>query len=411
MITKIIGVGAAGNKAAISATEEAIVTLGDVLLVNSTLKDIPKDYEGKSYCFSDAYGGCGKERSIAKDLVLHSLQDGTLNLEEFLQVGTDKQAELVVLVSSTEGGTGSGSVPTLAKYIHDVCGIEVHCFAFTGFEEDGRGLRNTVEYFQEMEEGFAVECLCNNKFLDDCSGNKIKAEKAANTAFCKKVSILMGNPLRDSDHNIDQTDLLKIATQPGYMVIEYREFKKIKNKTEFRTMVEAMIDESKALDLNDPSQAKLGVIINIDKDNTDIIDYQDILVERFGQFYEKFEHIQHEKDMPEFIAFISAGSKIPVDEIEEIYEKYKTYSGRVTKSHDDFFSKAKDMEFDAQDDMFNLNGQKKETVDRSAFFKSMNSSSTSNNNGRSNTGQVKKSGFTNTVVKMKSEKEDVGGAY
>lgn len=392
MRTKVIGIGAAGNKAAIAAAENSIVRLEDILLINSTLKDIPTDYKGEKYCFENAYGGCGKERSIARNLTMENLQSGSLDIKKFLHVGEQDQAELAIIVSSTEGGTGSGTAPILAKYINEVCGVYVHCFAFTGFEEDGRGLRNTVEYFQEMEEAFTVECLQNSKFLSECNGNKLKAEKAANMAFCRKISILIGNPLRDSSHNIDQTDLLKISTTPGYMVIEYKEFKKIKNKQEFRALVESMIDESKTLDLNEPSQRKMAVIINIDENNTDVIDCQDVLTDRFGLCFEKFEHIQHESKMPEFIAFISAGLKLPVKEIEDIYDKYKEYTGQVNKTHDDFFAKAKDFEFDKQDDMFDL--KKKKTTDDSAFFKGLDNKK-----------------FSNTQVKLKSVEEDVKGEY
>lgn len=366
MKTRIIGIGAAGNKAAISAVEANIDKLENILLINSTLKDIPHDFQGKKFCFTDAYGGCGKERKKAKELMMKDLESGALNIEEFLGIGTPEKAEVVVLVSSTEGGTGSGAVPVLAYYIQNVLKIRrVHCFAFTGFEEDARGLMNTVEYFQEMEENFTVECLQNSKFMKECNNNRIKAEAAANAEFCRKISILFGNPLRDSDHNIDPTDLLKVATTPGYMVIEFTEFRKIKNREEFREMVERIIDDSKTLDLNERSQRRIAVMINIDKSSTDIIDYQDILIDRFGSCFEKFEHIQHEDDMPEFFAFVSAGLKIPVKEIETVYEKYQQYTSKVDKQKDSFFSKKFD--FDDQDSMFDLEDESP-AMDKNAFF-------------------------------------------
>ena len=183
---------------------------------------------------------------MAKELLQQSIEGGSLDLDGFLSINDDEKnsAELVVLVSSTEGGTGSGTVPLLARYIESVYDIRVHCFAFTGFEDDGRGLRNTVEYFQEMQPTFTVECIQNSKYLKRFNNNKLKAEKQANIDFCKKISILFGNPLRDSEHNIDATDLLKISTLPGYMIIEVREFSKIKNRQEFRELVQSMIDES-----------------------------------------------------------------------------------------------------------------------------------------------------------------------
>lgn len=366
MRTRIIGVGAAGNKAAISAVVNKIISAEDVLLINSTKKDIPADYKGNVFCFPNAYGGCGKERKIAKRLTQDALQGGSLDLEAFLAVDDDERdpAELVVLVSSTEGGTGSGSVPLLAKYIKNVFDINVHCFAFTGFEEDGRGLRNTVEYFHEMEEDFTVECIQNSKYMKKFNNNKLKSERQANIDFCKKMSILFGNPLRDSEHNIDATDLLKISTLPGYMIIESREFSKIKNRQEFRELVQAMIDESTVLDLNKKSQKKLGIMINVDKNSTDIFDCNDILEEEFGTCFEIFTHIQHEEKDPEFIAFISAGLHIPTEEIQEIYEKYQRRVAQVEVSKDEFFEK----NFDFKDgDMFDL-GQKKERMSKKDFF-------------------------------------------
>ena len=115
MITKLIGIGAGGNKAAICAVRNDIISVENTMLINSTLKDIPKDYTGSAIEFSNSYGGCGKERKMSYDLCANSIQDGTIPLEEFLSVGKEDQAELVVLVSSTEGGTGSGSTPLLAK--------------------------------------------------------------------------------------------------------------------------------------------------------------------------------------------------------------------------------------------------------------------------------------------------------
>ena len=399
MKTRIIGVGAAGNKAAISAVVNEVEKLDNVLLINSTMKDIPEDYRGKKFCFTDAYGGCGKERSIAKKLTQKSILSGDMKLEEFLGMDTENKAELVVLVSSTEGGTGSGSVPLLAKYIREQLKIRVHCFAFTGFEEDGRGLMNTVEYFQEMQDNFTIECVQNTKFMSEFNGNKIKAEKAANEEFCRKIGILFGNAIRDSDHNIDPTDLLKVSARtPGYMVIETRTFSKIKNREQFRDMVTSMVDDSKALDLNEPSQQRMAVIINIDKDSTDIIDYNDILVDRFGMVFEKYEHIQHEDDMPEFFAFISAGSKIPVKEIEAIYDKYKSYTSKVDKTHDSFF--AKKFEFDDMDSMFNIDDEDdSEEAPMSAedFFKKA--------------AEEKNNKFKNTRVKMAVVEEEVEDNY
>lgn len=399
MIVRLIGSGAAGNKAAITAVENQIMPISHTMLINSTLKDIPAEYQNKDGAnvkqFIGAYGGCGKERNISYELCKDTLMKDTLQLKDFLNVGDDNEAELVIIVASTEGGTGSGSVPLIADYIRHVLGIAVHVFAITGFEDDVRGMRNTVDFFKEMKADYTVECIKNSKFLSDCHGNKIKAEKEANKEFCKKISVLMGLQIRDSEHNIDPTDLLKLSTEEGYMIIESCIFtEKIKNAEQFeRTLVDTL-DKSKALDIDDPAMTKLGVIINIKEDNTDHISYENILTDRFGVPYERYVHIQHEEQtMPEFIAFIAAGMKMPNDEVESIYKNYTDAAARVDRNADPFFSTIADKTIDPNDDKFNLKPKKDSTIDESDFFK-------------------KKPGFNNTKTRMVSaEVEGVTDEY
>ena len=376
MICRLIGIGAAGNKAAITAVENEIISVNKTMLINSTLKDIPADYQSKEGAivrqYTGAYGGCGKERNISYGLAEKNLQEDTLGLEEFLGVDTDKQCELCIIVASTEGGTGSGSAPLIGQYILNVFGIPVHIFGIAGFEDDVRGMRNTVEFFKEMDDQFAVECIKNSKFLEECNGNKLKAEKKANEEFCKKISVLMGLQIRDSEHNIDPTDLLKISSRTfGYMIIESCVFSdKIKNREQFRQAIVDTLDKSKSLDIDEKGIERLGVIMNIKKDSTDYIDYKDIITDRFGVTYETYEHIQHEeKTMPEFIAFIMAGLKMPMEEIESTYKNYEESIKKVNKDQDSFFSTIQEKAIDTTDEAFNLGAKKIKTMDKKDFFK------------------------------------------
>ena len=378
MICRLIGIGAAGNKAAIAAVENNVISVEKTMLINSTLKDIPAEYQSKKGAnvkqYAGAYGGCGKERNISNKLATSNLASDTLDLNTFLGVGTDAEAELVIIVASTEGGTGSGSAPLIGNFILNVYGIPVHIFGIAGFEDDVRGMRNTVEFFKEMNELFAVECIKNSKFLAECNGNKLKAEKKANEEFCKKISVLMGLQIRDSEHNIDPTDLLKLSAKTsGYMVIETCTFdEKIKNREQFRQAVIDALDTSKSLDISEKGMKALGVIMNVKRDSTDYIDYKDIILDRFGVSYEIYEHIQHEeKTMPEFIAFIMAGLKMPTEEIEATYKRYKDSVAKVSKSGDAFFSTIQDAAIDPTDASFNLDQKKIKTMNKDEFFRKM----------------------------------------
>lgn len=401
MRCRLIGIGAAGNKAAITAVENEIISVENTMLINSTLKDIPADYLSKPGAvvrkYEGAYGGCGKERKISLDLAMNNLESDTLGLEKFLGIDTDNQCELCIIVASTEGGTGSGSAPVIGQYILRVFKeykIRIHMFGLAGFEDDVRGMRNTVEFFSELDENFAIECIKNSKFLRECNNNKIKAEVKANEEFCKKISVLMGLQIRDSEHNIDPTDLLKVSARtPGYMIIETCVFDdKIKNSDQFRQTVVDTFDNSKSLDIDQKGIRRLGVIINIRRDSTDYIDYKDIVLDRFGIAYETYEHIQHEENtMPEFISFIMAGLKMPMDEVERTYKNYERSVAQVDKSKDLFFSSIKEKTIEQTDDIFDLDSDDVEKVDKKDFFKKFSNGS-----------------FTNTKRKMISVPDDEG---
>ena len=175
MKTLLIGVGAAGNKAALTVINGQKITTEDVLLINSTNKDIPKEFKGNTIILSPNNSGCGKERSIAKEFTLTAIQSGKLNLSDKI----DKY-EIVVVVTSLEGGTGSGAAPIIAKYCNQVLGKNTHLIGFTGFEEDVRGLQNTIEFFQEIDSDIMVQTIQNKAFLKSAGNNKFNEEQLAN---------------------------------------------------------------------------------------------------------------------------------------------------------------------------------------------------------------------------------------
>lgn len=337
---KVIGVGAAGNKAAISMIENNVCDRTDVLLLNSTLRDIPEQYRELSVQYSNTRGGAGKERTIAKTLCLQSIQDGELDCLDRLVTDED---DLVVLIASAEGGTGSGSLPILAKYYTQVLGKSVHCVIFTGFEEDSRGLQNTIELFQEIDDEYTVEVISNKKFLDKFN-NKLKAEKAANEELAKKIAILVGRDIIESEQNIDETDLFKASTTPGFMMIESAQLDRIKNVNQFNQILSDMIDDTYSLDCTDKSIKRLAIILNVSERTQDVIDLQvEVIKNKLGIPYELFTHVQYDKTKEESISIIASGMNMPLEDIKDIYEKYKSQTENISTKKDGFFDFMKDI--------------------------------------------------------------------
>lgn len=370
MFIKLFGNGAAGNKAAIEAINTGVIARENVVLLNTTDKDVDPEYKDIFIQISNSLRGCGKERSKAKAIISNFLQsDQADKIDNFLSEG---KPDMIVLATSTSGGSGSGITALLGKYIKDVFGISVHVVAFTGFENDPRELQNTVEFFQDLTENLGVEAISNKKFLS--SYNIIGAEQQANKEFCCRLSILKGDNIRDSIQNIDDTDLLKLSTTPGYMTIERVMLpNKIKNSKLFEGAVIAALDESKSLDTSVGCH-RFGVILNCSKDELEFIDTNMTFVrERYGIPYESFLHIQHEDDLPSFVDIVIAGMKLPIEEVQSVYKKYQTMTKQVNVEKDSFFSVLS--ECNTQSDMFDMS-QNRQVRDKKSFFAGVNEEDT-----------------------------------
>lgn len=387
MKVKLIGLGAAGNKAAIRAIESGVFSKDTVRIINTTTKDINHEYDDISIVFGNHRGGCGKERLLANNLMKSALKEKSLGIETFLE----KDDDLVILVNSSEGGTGCGASTILAKYINSVLGLNVHLFVFTGFEQDARGLQNTIEYFKDLDDSFTVEAISNKKFLDQAK-NKTKAEKLANDEFVKRIRVLLGLDLRESDQNIDGTDLFKISTTAGFMNIEKHLIQNVKNVSDMSNLINDIFDYSKSLDYTMTAK-RIGIILNV-SDRTKKIDIDTAEIFKYtGEPFEVFYHIQDVKPGEnEYIAFIVAGLKFPTDELKAVYNEYIQRTNNIDKSKDNFLNELNSLNTIEEDSMFDLKN-KKNTKSFNEFF-----GDNDLNKENDNTEEVQTKKVNNTLV-------------
>ena len=330
---KIIGIGACGNKATIQCLEDGNVIDNDILLLNSTLKDIPEKYKEYAIEFGNIKG-CGKERQLAAKMLYESMGNNEIDIDKFV----DPDTKTIIFVTSSEGGTGSGATIMLAKYCKEILRIKnIHIFIIAGFEDDVRGLKNTVDIFGELGEDYIVEAISNKKVLESGSLTRAEAEELANKEFSKKISILLGNHIVPSDKNIDDRDLYKLTNTPGYMTVEYYGISKLKSSEDFDAMLEDMVENSKSLE-TEVGAMRIGVIMNITKKNRTFVDEEfKVLRKAYGNPYEFFTHIQDTGD-DEFIHVIVSGMKLPIDYIKKTYESYKKQMESLDLNSDKFFA-------------------------------------------------------------------------
>ena len=369
MTATVFGVGQAGNKAAIRLMELGIVDKSHVKLLNTTSKDIPDTYLAESGLyipFSDAQLGCGKESSKGRAYMIQAISEKKLDFSKLINEDSNE----VILVSSLEGGSSGGS-PIVAQYL-DAMNIPVHVFGFVGFQDEARGINNTLKFFKELPENAIIHTILNSHFLD-YTKNYSKAELAANDEFAMEVQILLGMKLVPSSHNIDDQDIYKINTQSGYMTINHIVLDNIKNVEAFNKLISAAYEDACYMD-TDPSAKRIAVMINATKRTQEMIDNSFEVLKRYtGTPIELFQHIQPDNDDDlvgdEYIDIIACGMNFPEKPIKDLSTKYGRLKEKLTtgrKSMQDIFGN-----IDVQDELdeFNMDVKKKlETSKADALF-------------------------------------------
>lgn len=362
---KIMGVGAAGNKAVMQLVNSKVVDQTNAVLINSTDKDFPTEFKGKTIVLSDDNSGCGKERSVAKEYVVKTLKTDTI---DNIFAPDDDSA---IIITSLEGGTGSGSAPLIGQYCVGVLGLNVHIIGFMGFEDDPRGLENTVEFFNELNFECDIITIKNSAFLNEVNKNRFKAENLANLELVEKVKVILGSNLVASSQNIDDMDIFKVISTTGYKNIETIYFdKNLMDVDEFNKLCKQMIYNTKSLKSSEPSCNRMGIILNIRPESEDAIDYTFAsLKEEYGVPYETFLHKQYDEGR-QYITVISSGMKMPLDEVKAIHEKSLAESKKVNKNKDDFFDQLSSMKKDADNSKFDMvRGGRRTSGNKSDFFK------------------------------------------
>lgn len=322
----LFGIGAAGNKAAIEAIEERVIGKERVKLVNTTLKDVPEMYKNDPNMiikFSSMLGGCGKEPIKGQKAMFQAIKSREIDFSTIITHDT----KAVVLVTSVEGGTGCGATPVIAKYFMAL-NIPVHVFALIGFQDEVRGINNTLTFFKDLPDGVILHTIANDKFLD-YTKNYTKAETAANEEFAKQLEILIGSNLISSTQNIDDTDHYKVITTPGYMDIRHVDLAGAKNIDLTNNAIIDSFEAMSCLEYNNTGCKRLAVVINASQKTQDVVDNRFDVIKRYtGEPFEVFRHIQND-GTEEYMHIIIAGLPYPEECIKNIGKRYTELKDRM----------------------------------------------------------------------------------
>ena len=329
----LIGIGNCGNQV-VSLAKETKDIPG--IAINTSDKDL-ENVKNLTVFKIGSSKGAGKSRDKAKAYVKQMMKQ-LLSQEKF-KSHIDEN-DVVAVVASTGGGTGSGISVMLTHLLStmyvDKRFILVH--VLPSLKESLAAQQNTIEYLKEMNNFNATYMSYDNGCKDGLPSNIMM--KQMNEEIVEDLSVIRGDYLLSTPFtSIDEEDLTKILEVPGRLVV-HRVYD-IKEKDIDKVGIEDMLiqkltDVTYSTELhNDNRVMKMGVILNVteklsNKIDTNFTEFKN----QIGNPIEGFEHvaiIEPSMNLKNRAIVISSGLSLPEDRIEKINERIQEILDEIEK--------------------------------------------------------------------------------
>ena len=329
----LIGIGNCGNQV-VSLAKETKDIPG--IAINTSDKDL-ENVKNLTVFKIGSSKGAGKSRDKAKAYVKQMMKQ-LLSQEKF-KSHIDEN-DVVAVVASTGGGTGSGISVMLTHLLStmyvDKRFILVH--VLPSLKESLAAQQNTIEYLKEMNNFNATYMSYDNGCKDGLPSNVMM--KQMNEEIVEDLSVIRGDYLLSTPFtSIDEEDLTKILEVPGRLVV-HRVYD-IKEKDIDKVGIEDMLiqkltDVTYSTELhNDNRVMKMGVILNVteklsNKIDTNFTEFKN----QIGNPIEGFEHvaiIEPSMNLKNRAIVISSGLSLPEDRIEKINERIQEILDEIEK--------------------------------------------------------------------------------
>lgn len=336
----IIGIGNTGNQVA----ELARNTLNiPVIAINSSDKDLEtlsssvpkkliKDNDGIT-----AGEGAGKDRSLAKKYLKESIME-LIKDEEIVKLVSE--LDIVFIVSSTGGGTGSGTAPLLSNIItstfKDVKTIMIGVLPVNS--EALSAHVNTLEYLDELYKLLKTQTymLYDNDKLNGLPSYKIMDQ--VNHEIVRDIDVLRCTYNYTSKYDtIDNRDMMRLLSFPGRIVVSRLEDfneKSCDNQTIEDMIIDNLKRNTHVESQRDKRVMATGIITNLshalneefDNNTPKVREFMGVPVHSYSHTY-----VNEDRKQPNNVFYILSGlsainDKINIisDRIEEIEMKQKT---------------------------------------------------------------------------------------
>ena len=332
----VIGIGNAGNQVAALALEKKQIP---ALAINASEKDLDTlSVKMNQIVFGDS-AGSGKDRSIAKGFVKNNIKDlfREADFKSFME-----EVDIVFVVNSTGGGTGSGMGPILTDilrgyYAKDENKVFINIGILPTLGESVGAQRNTIEYLKEMSELGGSFMLFDNETRSNLATNK--QMDIINMEIVNMISIIRGDMSHSSPYGmIDDKDMRKIVSMPGmiFMDVLTSIFEDTVTEDIDQLMLKHIAQESCMTKVdNDKIVKRLGFIAYLTSELHERFNENlPAIREQFGEPIEDFKHFAEntESDKLNSVALIMSGLSIPDNRIRSMINRIEKVEEELRKT-------------------------------------------------------------------------------
>lgn len=329
----VLGIGNAGGQVANVACTKGFNTF----CINSSEKDLDIIHEDIPVFLLGNSEGAGKDRRVAKGFVKQFYKD-LLKTEAFDSFIAD--TDVVFIVSSTGGGTGSGMSIILADILAKVYPnkIFINVGILPTLTDSIGAQRNTLEYMKEVNAlGKGYMLYDNNKFKDLTPSSYMDL---VNREIVSGLCYLRGDYSYKTKYGmIDDADMFKLLTVPGMINVSFFEGfmeKDLDDGVRLDSFISKVMRTNSTCQLDkDRIIKRMGVVVNLSED---LSKYYSSGMEDFkanvGEPLEVFEHYYLKEDTstePNRLAVILSGLSIPDDRIQIIIQRIKEVEDALNK--------------------------------------------------------------------------------
>lgn len=327
----VIGIGNCGNQICCLAQKEANCEVFAINTSENDLATLPESVRENSYLVGDSEGS-GKNRAAAKKFLKSDITKIVAS-ESFVNFMTSK--DVVLIASSTGGGTGSGMAPIMSDIVRKAFknsdGSE-KCIILVGvlprLNEGYSTQVNTLEYTHELYdvlEDPTYMLYDNNNYSKETS--YVVLQKV-NQAIVDDIKVIQCQyNVSTPFDSIDERDMKTILSTPGRIAISSLlgvKEKDLDEKSIEQALIENLKKNAHAELQRDGIVQRTGVITNLsDKLNSVFDTHLNEVREFVGEPVEEFLHISvnSSRDLPNNVCLILTGLSKISDRIDKIRDR------------------------------------------------------------------------------------------